>query len=93
VLKRDNINGINENKTTLQTRVYPNPSNGVLQLLINSPQKATLTVFNAAGETVSERVGFLSGTLDLSHLVNGLYYLHVTMQNGETTNQRILISR
>jgi len=71
--------------------MYPNPSTGCLTVKTEAMQR--VSVFNALGQCLKEvEVQADAIQLDLSELVNGLYLLRVTTENG-TLTQRFLLSR
>lgn len=93
----DNINlaassipdGLNDYKGLNATvKVYPNPSNGVANVLVNtkSTQAATISVMNALGQLVYEKQIQLNGgntatQIDLSALSGGIYTVLVNGTN------------
>ncbi|KAB2913518.1 MAG: T9SS type A sorting domain-containing protein [Bacteroidetes bacterium] len=71
--------------------VYPNPTTGVLQLNINWQGNSVLTVkvTDITGKTVYteaiEDKGAIKQTINLQHLPNGTYLLHLQSADGEKT--------
>jgi len=72
-------------------RIYPNPSNGLVQIqLYDNSQIAQIKVYNAMGKQV--RFDTLNqGTLDLRNLANGLYVIEV--QQGNQMHKRKVIKQ
>jgi hypothetical protein len=77
--------------------LYPNPGNGIfhLDLLLTRNAHVHLAVYNPQGQKVWDKperyVSALSETLDLTHLVPGIYLLKVT--TGEQTVTHKLVIR
>lgn len=75
-----------KNNASQELVVWPNPSNGILNVNLPTTKISTLKITNALGETVKEinTSGMASRqlTLDLNDLANGIYYLNI-MQQGE----------
>ncbi len=78
----DNTVGMGESASTGLT-VYPNPGNGNYQVTLNtgSTGQVSMKVFNLLGKVVYENEspasGLMQQTLNLEHLVNGVYFLKV----------------
>ncbi len=77
--------------------ISPNPSHGLMQLSVNGlhADAMTASVLNLQGQRVFEREYVLdgnaySGTLDLSHLAVGVYFLRLSTEDGQYT-RRIVI--
>ncbi|MEN9987306.1 MAG: hypothetical protein RLZZ585_345 [Bacteroidota bacterium] len=83
-----NINGylgFSENATN-QLTVYPNPSNGILQ--ITGIEHGQLYVMSLTGQLVYEKTYEKGEMIDLSSLNAGLYYLQMYTDEGEF-NQKV----
>ncbi len=83
-----NINGylgFSENATN-QLTVYPNPSNGILQ--ITGIEHGQLHVMSLTGQLVYEKTYEKGEMIDLSSLNAGLYYLQMYTDEGEF-NQKV----
>ena len=79
---------LNNNDT--KVRVYPNPSNGLIN--VNAPENSTIKVYNLLGinvATVENSSTF--NTIDLSALPNGNYIVKVISGNNTTTKKVNLI--
>ncbi|MBN8673561.1 MAG: T9SS type A sorting domain-containing protein [Chitinophagales bacterium] len=72
--------------------VYPNPTTGKLNLVAGKEMKnAGIRIVNAVGQLVAERTS-ISGTsysLDISYLVNGVYFMEV-YENNKVIRTRIV---
>lgn len=76
---------------TLDATVYPNPSNGYLHIRLNETLNgaAGVALFNMAGQSVYNRsIQEAEVTLDLAHLPEGMYILHL---NGDAKTQTFKI--
>lgn len=69
--------------------VYPNPSTGIVHLTISGLEgrKVEVSILNVIGtimyhETLTELNERYTKTLDLSHFVNGLYYVKLEADNS-----------
>ena len=90
------INDINSKK--LSFAAFPNPSQGQVQLKINSPQteKIDINIRNVMGQNVYyEQQQLNAGTqyhpLALSRLASGLYFISVNSESGVQLTQRLVI--
>jgi hypothetical protein len=88
--------GINETVSNLEISLFPNPSNGELNVtvdLLNS-EDFTISVINTLGQVVKEvnQLHSNGGTvkLDLSLNSNGVYYVTVKTKSGSKTKRFIL---
>lgn len=70
--------------TTLQARVYPNPTSGIMHVGAEFTQA---TLRSSTGVLVP--IVRNGTTLDLSHLPDGVYLLSLQLRDGSMTNQRI----
>ncbi|MBL4652689.1 MAG: T9SS type A sorting domain-containing protein [Flavobacteriales bacterium] len=78
------------------TKVYPNPNNGVFNLMVSSSKSETyqISVTNMIGQSVySENLsvnGVGSTTLDLSSFDKGIYFVTVKGAESESTSKVII---
>lgn len=93
VLKRMNANSINETTSLPQSRIYPNPGNGQVQVLFNHNEKTTLQVYSSNGRRVFERTHCKNGMLDLSFLPGGVYVLQFTTAEGYVNQHRLVVQK
>jgi N-acetylneuraminic acid mutarotase len=71
--------------------IYPNPSNGKIQLRTESALES-IHVFNEMGTlTFEHRLSTPSETVDLSHLSTGIYHLIIKTMNGQTIQKQLMI--
>ncbi|MEL6835599.1 MAG: T9SS type A sorting domain-containing protein [Bacteroidota bacterium] len=71
-------------------RVYPNPTNGTLNLSTQVPDLQSIELFNVQGQAV---VSFPTATrrLEMGNLAAGLYYLRLITTTGEQVVQKVLL--
>lgn len=82
--------------TTIQDRkldidIYPNPSSGIVNM--NGLTKDLLIkVYDAKGSIVKEELNFKSSHLDLNHLENGIYFIHIN-QGGKNFVEKLILNK
>lgn len=89
----DIISGIRQHTNTLKASIFPNPSNGIIQLQINENYSTvTLELIDLSGRIVDSRIlkAQPSVNLDYSVLPKGLYQLRITTDKGYYISQLIL---
>ncbi|MCK4922593.1 MAG: T9SS type A sorting domain-containing protein [Bacteroidales bacterium] len=71
--------------------IYPNPSNGILNLSFQSYGDTQMKIFNAKGQLVmSAEITSETTTWDVSNLQSGIYFLEA-VQNNKTFTQKLLL--
>ena len=84
----DNTTGINENEFAGNVLVYPNPSNGDFNIVMNGLEKEELnmTVYNVEGKTLQQNnipvVNSYKTTLDMRSYSKGIYFLEIKGTHG-----------
>ena len=86
--------GVDENLLNEGFSIFPNPTNGIVNLQFSVNAMATVDVYNVLGERVSSNTFNTSGlrTVDLSALNNGVYYMNVNA-DGKTATRKITLSK
>ena len=87
-----NTVGINEN-ATIEGAVYPNPTNGDVTLSINAEGKATISIVDLSGKTVStSTISIVNGKapIAMNNLESGVYLFNVTLANGQATQFKVV---
>ena len=80
-----------------QVTLYPNPSNGIIQLAVDNVRLKELKVYDITGKlaysqpTPNPSKDGNNITVDLSNLQNGIYNLSI-ISNGGVVNKRVVIS-
>lgn len=94
----DNTVGINQNTTTVDIGIYPNPSdNGIFNLSIQTlnEEKFELVVYNNLGKRVWTKSitakGNYSELLNLSTVASGIYYLQIQMNNKIIDTRNLIV--
>jgi hypothetical protein len=70
--------GIDEAESATM-RVYPNPTSGMLTIDVGTTTVGLVSVLSQTGQLLGS---YETGTIDVSHLAPGMYYLKVTTANG-----------
>jgi hypothetical protein len=79
--------GIDEVSNTNGLTIYPNPFTDVLQLS-NVENITSINVSDISGKTV--KTISASAEINLSELNSGVYFLHVTLKNGEFQTVKVV---
>jgi len=84
--------GVNENSSSPQFVIYPNPSTGIVHIQENYAGqlgKANIQIFDVSGRSIYQQNGYTSA-LDLSGLMKGVYLLKVYTESGTYTQRLVL---
>ena len=79
--------------------IFPNPANEILHISLSkfAGQTGTIQLFDAFGrlekEMKLESIPSSSVSIPLINLVNGLYYLKISIKNQKVINQKVIVSR
>ena len=75
-----------------QIVMYPNPTNGILNIVLSSVnEKTTIQIVNALGQVlINEKVLGENSTIDLSNLPTGMYFVNVLENNTAIKTQKIV---
>jgi hypothetical protein len=87
--------GVNQATTQIGFRIYPNPSNGIMNVELDeqSVKETNIKVFDAIGKLVYETsVNTFLSQIDLSKLADGTYYVRLS-QEGKTSIKPIVITK
>lgn len=80
------IEGVNET-TEIVITIWPNPASGLVN--IEGIEPAEVQVFNAVGQMVKRVKG--TNDVDLSGLVDGVYLVRITDENGKSHAVRVVV--
>jgi uncharacterized repeat protein (TIGR01451 family) len=92
-----NAVGIKEISKPLYARVHPNPSNGEVMLAVSNlaVKQMDIKITSLTGELVYTKS--VSNTsqyaLQLAHLANGVYFIHVMDEKGNAGVSKVIIAR
>jgi hypothetical protein len=78
------IGDVGLSQQIINTHLYPNPTNGLLNIVVNAPIQ-TVILFNLNGEQLEL---FTTSEIDLSPFPSGIYLLQINTENG-TAHQKI----
>ncbi len=77
---------------TKKVDLFPNPAGNSVNVVFNSSENATLSIYSINGAKVSEKVVLNEEKIELpiSDLERGTYILEVTFENGQRDQQRFV---
>lgn len=87
------VKDIDQIKSSDQLIVYPNPTEGILNLKLESNMQSEIRLFNILGQQLLESI--FEGTekqLDLRSFTQGIYLLQVKT-DGKTTSKKIILRK
>ena len=72
--------------------IYPNPSNNIFNIDLNSINEFEFEVFDVTGKIIINKNKILENTyqLDMSQFSSGLYFINITTNNKTTTKKLLL---
>jgi hypothetical protein len=74
--------------------VYPNPNNGKFNFEIkNKNDFFDLKIYDPLGTEVYSKKKTLNKSIDIKDLKNGVYFLNITINNGEVLNQKFVVTK
>ncbi|MES2798949.1 MAG: T9SS type A sorting domain-containing protein [Bacteroidota bacterium] len=83
--------GLQENNTSIEFTLYPNPSTGIFNIETDSMQELSLTVFDLMGKTILTINSFTKMTqIDVSTSEKGVYLLQIIDENGNSSTKRLV---
>jgi hypothetical protein len=86
--------GVEETDSQTSISVYPNPSNGKIQLTSNTQvENAQVEIYNVLGEKIFQTIiNTASSTIDISDKPNGVYFISITTE-AEAFTQKIVVNK
>jgi hypothetical protein len=75
-----------EEKTRLKLQLYPNPSSDYIHISGFKSAISSIKVYNQQGQLQFESKQTL---LDIRSLIEGIYFIDVTLQNGQRAIQKV----
>lgn len=75
-------------KTEIQ--VYPNPSNGMVEVMLNKNTICTLKLRDINGKQILGKQFIQSTDINLSQFTNGIYFLSISSEDGVQVNRKII---
>ncbi|MCW3104857.1 MAG: hypothetical protein JWO09_3297 [Bacteroidetes bacterium] len=80
--------GVEGHDAAATVNVYPNPSNGMVNVDLGRNAKSTITVYNVIGaEVLAKEFNAQIASVDMSGFEAGVYFVKVTTDNGQVTKQ------
>ncbi|MBL8001723.1 MAG: T9SS type A sorting domain-containing protein [Flavobacteriales bacterium] len=80
--------GMSENPLDDKVAVFPNPTNGNLNVMLNGIGQVDITVTDVTGRVVAaSRTSQLQHTIDLTSQPTGVYMITVRTENGQTSRR------
>jgi len=80
--------GINTNNNLTSTKIYPNPTNGLLTVF--SDKNVSIEVYNVLGEKIITSLG---NKIDLTSYQNGIYFVLLKDESGNLMKQERIIKQ
>ena len=78
-----------ERAQTSQCRIYPNPTQGILNIETSNEEGATYRLYNVRGILV--RQGDIKPSINLENLPRGLYLLQIYYANAQPSIHKIML--
>ncbi len=69
---------------------YPNPANDIIKL-VNTNAIESLNLIDISGKTIMSEIPVTDGYITVSHLKSGTYFIQLSLTNGSTTVEKIII--
>ncbi|RXR20586.1 T9SS type A sorting domain-containing protein [Flavobacterium amnicola] len=85
----DNFLNVADNIFTSNLKIYPNPSNGIFN--INIDTNATIEIYDLIGKQIaSKKIEVGTSQLDMGNYSSGIYLLKVTTENNQSKTMKII---
>ncbi len=92
MMHNDNITAINdEHDEKDQVVTYPNPVSN--KLFIDGVENASVTIYNISGAVMGEYEYSGTGSINVSHLRQGIYFVKMLFDNHTAVNRKIHVLR
>lgn len=76
---------VNESLENNEVRIFPNPTNNVVNIDFQNEEDYSVSVFTTLGQSIS--LDMKNKQLDFSALPNGIYYVHIHHKNHNKSTQ------
>ncbi len=86
VLTPINVVSVAENRTSSDITVYPNPTNGDVNIILQNQNLVSTKIYNLIGELIQE---VYTSEFSISNLPNGIYFLQIQTNNSTYTSKII----
>ena len=81
--------GEEENNAAALISVFPNPANG--ELNIKGLKKADVSILSSTGAVVMQINDFNGGSIDISHLSRGVYFVNMKLENNQEVTKKVVV--
>lgn len=80
--------------TSLSATIFPNPATSVLSIRLDKVENCLLQVFNLSGQMVlqDQWSNNKNKDIDVSSIVDGMYFIRISSQSGAVCTKKILIN-
>jgi hypothetical protein len=86
------MTSISENTDAMVLNIYPNPSGNMLNINFKSEHtRLMLLMYDLQGKLVKKEFVGHNGSVDLSHLSSGSYYLTLMNHQGKRLSSQIVV--
>jgi len=94
IARWNNLVGVEEEQIQDKINVFPNPSNGIINIESKNDIIECVKVYSVLGELVysSEKNNIQNMSVDMSDFKNGMYLINITTNNG-ITDKRVIIAK
>jgi N-acetylneuraminic acid mutarotase len=75
----------------IQTKIYPNPSNGIVNVQVSSDVHTSAEIYSLDGRLVTRERFRQTAALDLNDVENGIYVLRLNHQGQVIRTERLVI--
>lgn len=75
--------------------IFPNPASESVSVFIDKAESGTISLFNLNGQKINSVVisNQTNATINVSELPNGIYLLHIALENKSVISKRIIVNR
>ncbi|MDP4797564.1 MAG: T9SS type A sorting domain-containing protein [Crocinitomicaceae bacterium] len=87
----DNIVTIKESSIDKSLKIFPNPTNGILNISTENLNYNTIRIISSVGKEISTIDFQLSTKIDVSAFETGLYFIEITGTNSSTIVKQITV--
>lgn len=88
------VTDIKENEQNTLVQLFPNPSANELFVKLHGRQIKQYSISNVCGQTVMiEQANSSSITVETKDLIEGIYFMTITLENGGVLTRKFVVSR
>ena len=72
-------------------KIFPNPTIGIVNIeVLGNTEIQSISVFDVSGRMLQNNIAFVGNTLNLSYLIDGVYFLKIQTLSGQATHKVII---